>query len=140
MEPKFNKGDLVMIVKGDFNNLKEGDIVTFTNPRNRNDVVTHNFVKYEEYDGQTVLRTKGNRSSDGGDAQLDFWKITEQDFIGVYKYHIPKIGNLVAFLQSWYGFAAILLISGVIAGAYYAIRWYNKQNTDESSEEETSQA
>lgn len=136
MEPELNKGDLIMVTNKDFNNLKEGDIITFVNPNNKKDVVTHNFVCYDFAGTEKVARTKGNQSSDGGAPQLDIWEITKDDYIGVYRYHIPKIGNAVMYLQSWYGFVSIILICGVIAGTYFLINYLKEEKEDELVEEQ----
>lgn len=127
MDPVFRAGDLIMTVKSDFNNLKEGDIVTFVDPLKN--VVTHHFVRYEyrsytDVNGKSmnekVFRTRPETNKDGTpnltiDAEgnkhftVDYWKINEANFVGKVAFKIPGLGHVVSFLQSWVGILTLVM-------------------------------
>lgn len=136
MEPTLNKGDLIIVVKHDFDDLNEGDIVTFVDP-NQN-VVTHRFVRYEEKtlsDGKKVVifRTQPERNSDGttDNIKIDPWQISEDNFIGKYKFKIVKVGGFVMFLQSWVGIAIFFVTVVLIIVIVEIIKAIRKESAKE---------
>lgn len=143
MEPVFNVGDLIVVVKHDFNDLKEGDIVTFLDTNNN--VVTHNFVRYEEitYTYSTgevitekIIRTKPESDSDGNlTDSVDYWKINEARYIGKFSFKIPKVGGAVMFLQSWAGIVSIVSLIGFIYISATIVDVVKKNKQAKDSEE-----
>jgi len=136
MKPVLNEGDLVVIIKHDFNALEEGDIVTFIDPHKN--VVTHLFVRYENQtvqnsNGQSitekVIRTKPLSDQDGNlTDSIDYWKINENNFIGKYSFKIAGMGSIVMFLQSWLGLVFIFLFISFIFVVRYLLKTMKKES------------
>ena len=105
MEPTIMVGDLVIIKKHDFDNLEEGDIIAFLVDSNKGPVVVvHRFLKYEnalvpKEDGSFSVGEKTLVTTKEGSSQRDNWPnyITEDRFIGIYSFKIPKVGNVIMF-------------------------------------------
>lgn len=87
MKPAFDKGTLIFYEEVEENNIKEGDIVTFSQD---DKLVTHRiFSKKGEY-----YETKGDANE-----IVDAKMITYEDIKGkVIKYKIPYLGYYVKFL------------------------------------------
>lgn len=81
--------------------LAPEQIVTFRADRFGQQIIqTHRF-SHTEWDGelgQTIYRTHSE-----GTADLDFYKTTRQDILGVYVFHLPYLGKVMLFLQSRWG-------------------------------------
>lgn len=130
MKPIFEKGDYIKVVKKDFNNLSAGDIVSFIDP-NKN-VVTHKFVRFESIivngDEIKVFRTIGNYlvDKDGNEISpvIDYWKIDEANYIGVYSYKIKGLGTFFSFISSWVGVLTIIFTIVVLYFIYFIIKKY----------------
>lgn len=106
MEPKIPTYSLVCIKKfekDEIINLKSQQIITFHANRLGTDIIiTHYFNKIEkDEDGTVIYRT----NAEGKDT-LDYYRITRDDLIGTYIFHIPYIGKFILFLKS--KFALIL--------------------------------
>lgn len=89
MEPAIKRGDIVLLEKTDFGQLKVGDVITYA----KGSVpVTHRIYNLSS-DG--VIWTKGDAN-----ANVDPYKIYPDEVIGRVKYTIPKIG-WVLILLNW---------------------------------------
>ncbi|MBR0462533.1 MAG: signal peptidase I [Erysipelotrichaceae bacterium] len=103
MEPEIPVHSLVYVKEVDPFELEEGDIITF----NYYDaIVTHRIVNNDKE--EQVLRTKGdmNEIEDMRDTVYD-------DVIGKVTYHIPYLGLLGAYLDSFIA-KIILVIFGLV--------------------------
>lgn len=112
MEPKIPTYSFVFIKKFEKNetiNLKPQQIITFHAERlGENIILTHYFNKIEvDTDGTILYRTNASNKEN-----LDNYKTTREDLIGIYLFHIPYIGKFFLFLKSKFGF--ILYIELVI--------------------------
>ena len=113
MEPVLNVGDMVIIKATDPSKLQKGDIIAFyvdANNDGKMDVVTHYFERIDIINGDEVYRT----TSEASRSQLDSWYLQEDNIIGKYKYHIPKIGKVVFYLRSPIGIITILIDFAII--------------------------
>lgn len=101
MTPEFASGDMVFVKLTDAERIKTGDIITFNPSSSSEAYLTHRVTeKYADYQGTgvTCFKTKGD-ANDSDDAFL----IDESRVIGVVKFHMPKLGLIVRFVQlRWY--------------------------------------
>ena len=107
MYPVISTNSLVYTKAYDFNQLKEGDIISFyadVNLDTKKEVIIHYFDSYEKINDEVFIRTKKIDSKN-----LDSWKITKNDFIGIYFFKVPKIGKLIRYLISPLGIVNIIL-------------------------------
>jgi signal peptidase I len=129
MEPVINVGDMAIVTNPTnkkLDNLQAGDIITFEADIDYNgtkEVVTHFvFSVSENSQGERIIRT--NRY---GSTTADPWVLRDQDILGVYAFRIPWIGNLVNFIKSPYGIAAIAVNVLVIGGIIYIVKTGKKE-------------
>lgn len=62
MEPLFQTGDLVVIIKSELNNIKPGDIIVFRK-KNENGFVIHRVIQVINLRNATYYVTKGDNNS-----------------------------------------------------------------------------
>lgn len=129
MEPVINVGDMAIVTNPTANKLdalEVGDIITFNADIDYNgtkEIVTHYvFSITENSQGDRVIRT--NRY---GSTTPDPWILSDADVLGVYAFRIPWIGNLVNFIKSPYGIAAIVVNVLVIGGIVYIVKSGKKE-------------
>lgn len=100
MEPSISPGDYVTILKVNKDNLKEGDVITYTRD---NAAVTHKIVSI---DGDTVI-TQGTANNIADDP------ITKSDIVGKYLFKVPKVGYIMKFMSSLSGLILIFGFMGI---------------------------
>lgn len=81
------------------------DVITFTNPNNRNDSITHRIYDMKLNQGVPVYITKGDANEDP-----DSWEILKKDVIGKMLFTIPFLGYVVDFTKTPLGFALIVIV------------------------------
>lgn len=107
MEPVISVNDVIIIKQVDDDEIKKGDIITFTI---NNETITHRVVDVQrDKDGYYYI-TKGE-SNNTNDSQKVMYKNVE----GKYIYKIPKIGRIAVMLQSKFTLFAVI---GVIIFLY----------------------
>ena len=101
MEPKIHIGDMV-IIKVTNEPYKAGDIIAF---REGNIVVVHRIIQVMEVDGKTKYQTKGdnNNAPDKGLVDIDHIE-------GLYKFKVPKVGNVFMFIYNNFIIIIIILL------------------------------
>lgn len=110
MEPKINGGDLIFVKKIDnADEIKKDDIISFWDPTNVNNIVTHKVVEKYFDNGKIYFKTEGinNNAPDSAD-------VSEDLLIGKYMTKIPFVGKISMFVQSTEGLIICLLIPLVI--------------------------
>lgn len=111
MESKIRKGDLIITKNIDPAKLEEKDVIAFRTADNT--VTTHRIIEIKKIDGKLFFVTKGDNNNVN-----DKDMVSEDDIEGIYQFRIPKLGNLLMFIQNPLGFAVImlsLLIVGILA-------------------------
>lgn len=96
MGDKIPQGSMVLVVKSDFYNLQQGDVVAFAvdlDGDGKKETVTHNFAGYEKVGTTTYLITQSEISG-----KPDSWRIPQADFRGKCVIHVPVLGNISRFL------------------------------------------
>ncbi len=104
MEPKINKGDLI-ITRGK-NHYQIGDIITFQHAQGR---VTHQIAAIQTHNSITSFQTKGLANA-AADKEL----VKLSDVIGAVRFIIPKLGLVLLLPEKYYIVAGVWVISILI--------------------------
>jgi len=96
MRPTFGPGDTVVVRVVTKGQIHKGDIVTYKNPRNPNQLITHRVVRV----GGGLLQTKGDALTMADPA------IGEDLIVGREIMILPNIGSLLDWLHTKAGLAA----------------------------------
>ena len=134
MEPTIHSGDLILIREIDFDDVEEGDVISyFESETQRTTTVTHRVIKiiYDEDGNKLEFVTQGDANN-----IEDSDHVTRGKLIGVYKTRIPVLGSVAIFLKSTPGLiVAILVPLGLLVG-YDVIRrkLYDKKNEEDTNE------
>lgn len=111
MEPELMKDDLIFVKSPNYEELTKGDIITFYGDLYLDgeiDIVTHYINSITEVDGVRYYRTNGYQ------LPVDNWVLNDEDILGSYLFKIPFLGNIVNFVKSPFGIAAVAVNVGVI--------------------------
>lgn len=130
MEPTIPTGAVIMVDSVDADQLKVDDVITYQKQNQETgeqSIVTHrinsinNYQRVQEIKDeatgevstQTVevfeLTTKGDANQ-----EADGYVVYPGEVLGVYQWHVPKLGYLVNFIQSAKGFIAVVVIPALI--------------------------
>ena len=116
MEPKINPQDLVFINKVKVDQLEKGDLVTFTADINYDGDTE--MVTYYVHDIVELSNGKYNVFVIAEGTTTPFGSVSSDRIVGGYAFRIAKMGNLIDFLKSPLGIAAvgvnILVITGIV--------------------------
>ncbi len=99
MEPKFYAGD-VIVTSSNIKELDIGDIITY---KRGNANVTHRIVEVFDNGSELQYQTKGDNNN-----VVDNYLISENDIVGVYKFHIPSVGFFLQFVNTLVGKAIVI--------------------------------
>lgn len=140
MEPKINVNDAVMVRKSKIENLDSGDIITFKAyipELGQTAYVTHYLGDKTRTETGWILKTHGE-----GDLSYDEWQdeagnpvdITEDDFIGIVAFTIPKAGHFLKIFQDPIMFLLITVNIGIVVYIVYYIKKTKKSESDKTVE------
>lgn len=118
MNPVIPTNSLILIKQFDESQpLKEDTIMSFhANRFGRDIIITHYFKGMERNaQGDLCYRTQAYNST-----SLDAYETKQSDIIGTYVGHIPYIGKLFLFLQSYYGLWMVAMLSVIMLLYQYA--------------------
>jgi len=137
MEPEFSSGDMVFVKVSGTGSIKEGDIITFNVSSDSDAYLTHRVTqRLENYKGTgvTCFRTKGDANN-----SEDSFLIDESRVIGKVKFHVPKLGFIVRFVQlRWYFIFPLIILIIVFFKLmlyYFSLRDENKKTENQSVQE-----
>lgn len=124
MEPVIWTGSLVFVdEKYNYDDVKVGDVIAFKS----GDVsVTHRVLNINE-NGEIETKGDNNDVSDG-------FSVSKDNFKGLSKFWIPKLGYMVNFLQSRRG--TILGITGILS--LLVIEWFFSSENEEEERSDNS--
>ena len=109
MKPEFSSGDMVFVKVTGAGSINEGDIITFNVSSDSDAYLTHRVTqKIEDYQGTgvTCFRTKGDANN-----SEDSFLIDESRVIGKVKFHVPKLGLIIRFVQlRWYFILPLIIL------------------------------
>lgn len=134
MEPVINVNDLIIVTNPNLDKLEVGDIITFNADIDYNgtkEIVTHYiFSITENTDGDRIFKTVRN-----GGTVPDVWILKDGDILGSYAFRIQKLGNLINFVKSPFGIAAVTVNIVVIASIVYIVKSGKKDQEKTNSNE-----
>lgn len=107
MEDTIMPGDLILTKEIDALELKEGDIISFRT--NKSTVITHRITKIVEDEGERKYYTKGD-NNDTADSNI----VCNNQIEGIYRYRIPKLGNIAIYLQKPIGIIICIAVPLII--------------------------
>ena len=98
MEPEISVGDVVIGKKTDFADLQAGDTIVFSMDGK---LVTHRIVSVNT-DGTVTTKGLANNMPDK--------PISENDYVARMQFVVPKLGRVLDFIRSAYGFLLLILL------------------------------
>ncbi len=130
MYPDIQSGDLIFCRTEDPENIKVGDYIAFFDPAgNGTSIVTHSVVEIAEQNGGLAWITRGiaNNADDSVPVPAD-------KLVGVYKSRIPKLGNVVMFMQTTAG-----LIVCVVCPIILLVLWdiFRRRSYEKNRQDDT---
>lgn len=102
MEPTLNVNDVIVVKSCDVRELKNGDIITFTKDKR---TISHRIIKIMEKERDRAFVTQGDRNE-----IADEGFISKEQIYGKVIFNIPKIGNVVEYIQNKKGFIQIIIL------------------------------
>jgi signal peptidase len=137
MVPEFWSGDMVFVKITPAKDINVQDIITFNPSSNSDAYLTHRVIeKIDNYEGTgvTCFRTKG----DANDSE-DSFLVDEGRVIGIVKFHVPKLGIVIRFLQlRWYFVLPLVIMLFVFLGLikyYFELKEEGDEEEDAEDEE-----
>ncbi len=126
MEPQIMTGDLIIDKSIDADDVEMGDVITFFNPKKKQEVITHKVIDIEDDgDGTRTFITHGINNTEGTNE-----KVPEENLIGIYWFRIPKLGDILFFMQTTTGLIVCIGIPLILLVGYEILRRfvYEKKN------------
>lgn len=125
-------GDLVLVnskEKGE--TFKTGDIITY---KLNDEYITHEIIAVNQADGKQVYQTKG-RANNIADQEY----VQSSQILGKSTVTIPKLGDVLLFLQTPIGLISVIGIPLILFLGYDKIRTLLTGKKEENKDEETKQ-
>ena len=94
MDPAIPQGSLIVIKREPISQLKSGDVVTYINPSNPKQTITHRVVEIKS-NGLPTLITKGDAN------QVADKEIMGGNVVGKVIWHYPEIGQAFSYARGW---------------------------------------
>ena len=107
MKDTIMPGDLILTKEIDALELKEGDVISFRT--NKYTVITHRIINIVDEEGERKYYTKG----DNNDA-TDRDPVCNDQIEGIYRYRIPKLGEIALNLQKPIGIVICIALPLII--------------------------
>ncbi|MCW1907972.1 MAG: signal peptidase I [Candidatus Saccharibacteria bacterium] len=122
MVPVLNKGDLVNVTKVSAGDLHPGDVITFINPANSKQTITHRIVEVPTLDNGQKFVTRGDANP------VNDQPIEAKSIIGKVGGSVPKVGYAVDVVRKPLGLALIIYVPAlfVIIGELKSLAAYYK--------------
>jgi signal peptidase len=130
MEPDISTGDLVITKPVSADEIKAGDIITFTSSSKKR-LTTHRVIAVGE-EGQLQFQTKGDANEDA-----DIYMVPENNVVGKVYLKIPYFGYVSQFIKSPVGFVLTFCIPGVIILFQEVRKLWQARNNSKDTEKGT---
>lgn len=110
MDPAIKTGSLILVKTISPSQLTKGNVITFKNPKNVNQLITHRIIKISKKENNNYLfTTKGDANN-----TIDLWEIAPDAIVGKTTYTIPYLGFLVDFIKKPKGFIIFVIVPAVL--------------------------
>ena len=100
MSPTLEINDVILVKKTNVEKLKIDDIITFTVDGK---IISHRIVKVLDRTNEKAFLTKGDNNE-----IVDEGYVNKEQIYGKVIFHIPKIGEIVKYIQNKNGFINII--------------------------------
>lgn len=107
MEDTIMPGDLILTKEIDALELKEGDVISFRT--NKYTVITHRIINIVDEEGERKYYTKGDNNN-----SADSEPVCNDQIEGIYRYRIPKLGEIALNLQKPIGIVICVALPLII--------------------------
>ena len=125
MKSKINIGDLVIVKKVEPKTLNINDIIAFRDAKNI--VTTHRIIDIINKENDVFFETKGDNNN------IKDNNLVKSNMIeGIYIVSIPKLGELILFVQKPLGFIMLLILILVMVSITFIIE--SKENIKKDKE------
>ncbi len=108
MRPIIQPGALVLIHRVPLSSLKPGDIITYQNPRNFTETITHRVLSVTKVKGIRMVTTKGDANPAADPAFPGGFVVGREALI------VPAAGKYINYLHNPFGLAALVVIPGLL--------------------------
>lgn len=109
MEPTIQTGSVAFVKPILANEIKKGDIVTFTSPKDINQTILHRIFKVDKSKNNLFFQTKGDDNN-----APDNWKVSASGIRGKYFFSIPLLGHIAAFMKKPLGFILTIGVPAIL--------------------------
>jgi signal peptidase I len=117
MEPDMPPGTIVVVKPLPFDEIRQGDVITYQIESGKPMVVTHRVVGVDVVAGETRLVTQGDANN-----APDAVSVREVQVKGVVWYHVPWVGHATSLLDdSSKGIAVRVLGGALLAYAVFVV-------------------
>ena len=128
MVPEIYGGDLVICTDIEAEDVEVGDIISFFDPMStKGTVVTHRVIEIIDQDGKLYFKTKGDANN-----SEDYKAVPEDSLVGEYQVRIPKVGNVLMFMQTTLGLIVCIGVPLVALITYELLRRRKYEKSNES--------
>ena len=107
MSPAIPTGSLVLVHRVPYAQIKVGDVITYVNPRNAKQTITHRVVEKTIYQAVPALITKGDANSSNDELILG------GNVVGKVMFHAPKIGSALSWIRTPIALVLLVFIPGL---------------------------
>jgi len=104
MEPQYNVGDMIIIKEAPEENIKIGDVISYT-PVNGIDTITHRVVDVIKENGQTYYQTKGDNNNSEDQELVNYSQVK-----GKLVFKISKLGTIITRMLTGTGITILFAI------------------------------
>jgi signal peptidase len=111
MTPTIRTGDVVVVEPIEASQARVGDIITFRNPDDNSELLTHRAVAIEESGKGLAITTQGDANSG-----RENWKIKPDGDLGHVVYRVPGLGFPVSWIGSPGGRIGLVVIPAFLLG------------------------
>ena len=122
MEPTIPVGSVIYSGKYSLDTLKAGDIITFILPvegASKPTLVTHRIAAVNKQEAKspdsdrTQVSYEFTTKGDANNAD-DELPVMSGNVLGLYKWHVPRLGYLTSFIQTPNGFMVFIILPAII--------------------------
>ena len=107
MEPNYNIGDLIIVKEIRENEIKKGDVITYS-IGNSNETVSHRIIDISKKDGNIQYQTKGDNNNAPDTDLVNFNEIQ-----GKVVFKISKLGMIIGKFTSGTGIAIVIFFVAI---------------------------
>lgn len=109
MEPELQVGSIAFVKPATAAEIRVGDVITFSDPRQPPRLITHRVVERFRHEGRPVFRTKGDAN-----LQRDPWTVALTGTVGRYSFDVPVAGYALVYAKTREVRTALVLLFSLV--------------------------